>query len=403
MAPEQPEILSMNTTENTSAPILAAITNTLAAQGSLSFVSRKDILKAADAHGIAHSWVYQNLITETRRVARGKYNLSDLQDEASEVPAPAPKAPAPEAEAPAPVMNMVQSTHSVEEQTYVPEKDPLFVRWGPFKDIDSLVASNQFCPVFVSGLSGNGKTFQIEQAAAKNSRKYIRVQINPETDEDDLIGGFRLIDGNTVFAKGPVIRAMEEGALLLLDEIDRGSNKLMCLQSVLEGKSVLLKKTGETIYPATGFNVIATANTKGRGSDDGRFTAANIVDDAFLERFAATIEQPWPTKAAEKKIVLRHMEAADCVDEAFADLLVRWAGVIRKTFEDEGVEEVISTRRLCHIVKCFSIFNDRVKSIGMAVSRFDSDTSEAFLDLYGKIDSGEISEAEAETESTTTE
>lgn len=353
--------------------------------------SKAPIVEKAIEFGKSSGWAHRVILTPERRVGWGKYDLSELVSDSEPAqespPASEPKQPT--------TMAMVQSAHSVKEQSYVPEIDSLFVRWGPFKDIEQIAASKQFCPVLVSGLSGNGKTFQVEQAAAKTKRKYIRVQINPETDEDDLIGGFRLIDGNTVFAKGPVIRAMEEGALLLLDEIDRGSNKLMCLQSVLEGKSVLLKKTGETVFPAQGFNVIATANTKGRGSDDGRFTAATIIDDAFLERFAATIEQPWPTKSVEKRIVLRHMESYDCGDENFADLLVRWAGVIRKTFEDEGVEEVISTRRLCHVAKCFGIFNDRRKAIKMAISRFDSDTAEAFSDLYDKIDSGEISDEEA--------
>jgi len=368
----------------------AQIARSLLKGNTESIAGKKEIVQAAIEHGKTAGWANRVMITSERRASFGQYDMKDfLEVEIPESSAPPVSEPVENVN-----FNMVQATHSVQEQSYVPTKDPLFVRWGPFKEIDSFVASKQYCPVFISGLSGNGKTFQVEQAAAKNKRKYVRVQINPETDEDDLIGGFRLIDGNTVFEKGPVVRAMEEGALLLLDEIDRGSNKLMCLQSVLEGKSVLLKKTGETVYPAPGFNVIATANTKGRGSDDGRFTAASIVDDAFLERFAATIEQPWPTKGAEKKIVMRHMEAADGVDESFAELLVRWANVIRKTFEDEGVEEVISTRRLCHVVKCFAIFNDRVKSIKMAVSRFDKETSEAFLDLYTKIDAGEISEAD---------
>jgi cobaltochelatase CobS len=245
-----------------------------------------------------------------------------------------------------------------------------------------------FYPVYISGLSGNGKTFMVEQAAAKAKREFIRVQINPETDEDDLLGGFRLINGETVFSKGPVLKAMENGAILLLDEIDRATNKIMCLQGILEGKPVLVKKTGETISPAPGFNVIATANTKGKGSEDGRFVAASIIDDAFLERFTVAIDQQFPSAKTEKKIVLNHMEKFGSSDDTFAEKLVTWADIIRKTFYDDGVDEVISTRRLCHIVQTYSIFNDKLKAIELCIARFDDDTKAAFLDLYTKVDDG---------------
>ena len=255
-----------------------------------------------------------------------------------------------------------------------------------------------FYPTFITGLSGNGKTMMVEQACAKAGRQYVRVQITPETDEDDLIGGFRLINGETVFFKGPVVHAMEAGAILLIDEIDRASNKLMCLQGVLEGKPVLLKKTGEVVKPAPGFNVIATANTKGKGSEDGRFTAAMIIDDAFLERFTITMEQPFPTLNIEKKIVVKHMEKFGSVDKEYADKLCVWAEVIRKTFEDDGVDEVVSTRRLCHIAQTFAIFNDRVKAIELCISRFDSDTKAAFIDLYTKVDADALPKEETPTE-----
>ena len=245
-----------------------------------------------------------------------------------------------------------------------------------------------FYPIYISGMSGNGKTFMVEQSCAKLNREFIRVQINPETDEDDLLGGFRLIDGETVFAKGPVLKAMENGAILLLDEIDRATNKIMCLQGILEGKPVLVKKTGETITPQAGFNVIATANTKGKGSDDGRFTAASIIDEAFLERFTISIDQKFPSKKVETKIVMKHMSKFNKIDEGFADKLTTWADIIRKTFDDDGVDEVISTRRLCHIVQSYAIFNNRLKAIDLCISRFDDDTKEAFLDLYTKVDSG---------------
>ena len=272
------------------------------------------------------------------------------------------------------------------EEVYVPPMDETFVPWGNFKDLLMIVKSRMFYPTYISGLSGNGKTFMIEQAASKVGREYVRVQISPETDEDDLIGGFRLIDGETVFQKGPVIKAMEAGALLMIDEIDRGTNKIMCLQGVLEGKPVLIKKTGEVITPANGFNILATANTKGRGSDDGRYSAAGLIDDAFLERFTITMEQKFPSAAIEKKIIMNHMKKFEKIDEEFADLLIGWAGAIRATFDDDGIDEVISTRRLCHIVQTFSIFGKRDKAIALCVNRFDDETKEAFLDLYEKVD-----------------
>jgi len=281
----------------------------------------------------------------------------------------------------------VQNVQSVmNDEIFVPEQDPYFVRWGHFSDVEAIVASNLFYPVYVTGLSGNGKTMMVEQACAKAKKQYLRVQITPETDEDDLIGGFRLVNGETVFAEGPVIKAMKTGALLLIDELDRGSNKIMCLQGVLEGKPVLIKKTGEIVKPAEGFNVIATANTKGKGSEDGRFIAANIIDEAFLERFTITMEQPYPTSGIEKKIIKKHMDKFNKVDDDFAEMLTIWSETIRKTFEDGGVDDLISTRRLCHIVQTFSIFGDRQKAIELCVNRFDVDTKEAFIELYQKVD-----------------
>lgn len=272
------------------------------------------------------------------------------------------------------------------DEVFIPSKEDTYVVWGNFKDVEKIIQSRIFYPTYITGLSGNGKTMMVEQACAKANREYVRIQITPETDEDDLIGGFRLVNGETVFNKGPVIKAMERGAILLIDEIDRGSNKIMCLQGVLEGKPVLIKKTGEVVSPSNGFNVIATANTKGKGSDDGRFIAATIIDEAFLERFTITLEQPYPSASVEKKIVIKHMEKFNCVDTDFADLLTVWSETIRKTFEDGGVDEIISTRRLCHIVQSFSIFGDRQKAIELCVNRFDEDTKEAFIDLYSKVD-----------------
>jgi hypothetical protein len=305
------------------------------------------------------------------KVSRGVYNL-----EAALVPFRSAKST---------VQNIGVSSVSNDE-VYVPEIDGTFVAWGNSTDISKIIKSGEFYPTFVTGLSGNGKTFMIEQACAKAGREYVRVQISPETDEDDLIGGFRLLNGETVFQKGPVIKAMEAGAILLIDEIDRGTNKIMALQGVLEGKPILIKKTGEVVKPAKGFNAIATANTKGKGSDDGRFTAATILDEAFLERFTITIEQKYPTPKTEKKILMNHMEKFNSVDDEFADLLIGWADTIRKTYEDEGIDEVISTRRLCHIVQTFGIFGKRDKAVQLCINRFDDDTRDAFLDLYTKVD-----------------
>jgi hypothetical protein len=276
----------------------------------------------------------------------------------------------------------------VNEEKSFAKADPTFVPWGAFHDVVKMIKSQMFYPVYVSGLSGNGKTFMVEQACSKLNREFIRVQINPETDEDDLLGGFRLINGETVFSKGPVLKAMENGAILLLDEIDRATNKIMCLQGILEGKPVLVKKTGETITPAPGFNVIATANTKGKGSEDGRFTAASIIDEAFLERFTVAIDQKFPSPSIETKILNNHMTKFGAEDTDFVEKLVTWADIIRKTFYDDGVDEVISTRRLCHIAQTFSIFKNRAKAIDLCIARFDDDTKSAFLDLYTKVDDG---------------
>ena len=273
-------------------------------------------------------------------------------------------------------------------QNLVPSPFEGFVSWGHHSTIKQVVKSGMFYPIFVTGLSGNGKTLMIEQVHAELKKELIRVNITIETDEDDLLGGFRLVNGETKFVPGPVIEAMQRGCTLLLDECDLGSNKLMCLQPVLEGKGVYLKKVNKWVTPKEGFNVMATANTKGKGSEDGRFIGTNILNEAFLERFAITIEQPYASNAVEKRIVLGSMKKYGSVDEKFATNLVQWSEVIRKTFYDGGIDEVISTRRLDHIVKAFAIFKDKMKSIELAVNRFDEDTKVSFLDLYSKIDAG---------------
>jgi hypothetical protein len=330
---------------------------------------------------------WDSLMQKSNRVKIGTYDLAGLIE------------PLRESAISTSVVNSIpaqaaQMQSIVNEEKNFAQLDDTFIAWGPYHDIVKIIKSDMFYPTYIAGLSGNGKTFMVEQACAKVGKEFIRVQINPETDEDDLLGGFRLINGETVFSKGPVLKAMENGAVLLLDEIDRATNKIMCLQGILEGKPVLVKKTGDIVYPAEGFNVIATANTKGKGSDDGRFTAASIIDDAFLERFTISVDQQFPSLSIEKKIVLKHMEKFDCIDDDFADKLVTWADIIRKTFYDDGVDEVISTRRLCHIVQTFSIFDKRDKAIDLCISRFDNDTKEAFLDLYTKVDADEYNPAE---------
>lgn len=291
---------------------------------------------------------------------------------------------------------VTQAKLAVEVDNLIPVVDPTYVAFGFHSDLNKIIKSGLFYPTFISGLSGNGKTTMVEQVCAKAKREAIRVNISVETDEDDLIGGNTLVDGNVVYREGPVLTAMKRGAVLILDEIDRGSNKLMCLQAILEGKPYFNKKTGEVVQPAPGFNIIATANTKGRGSDDGKFISAQILDEAFLERFAVTIEQQYPTEAQELKIVLGKMNKVGKVDQDFAEKLVRWADVIRKTFSEGAIDDLVSTRRIEHIVNAYAMFDNRMKAIELCVNRFDEDTRQAFLDLYTKVDAGVDTSEETE-------
>ena len=322
-------------------------------------------------------------------VSRGVYSLpiagNDFSPSLTDVPL-VPEEPK------EPVVSQAAFVVSSLVGNIVPDKDPVFVPWGSFTDIKKIVSSKAFYPIFVTGLSGNGKTMNVSQACAATNRECIRVNITIETDEDDLLGGYRLQDGQTVWQNGPVIEAMERGALLLLDEIDLASNKIMCLQPILEGNGVFLKKINRFVKPSKGFNVIATANTKGQGSDDGKFIGTNILNEAFLERFPITIEQAYPTNKIETKILLNVMSDKGLtkdVDSEFAKSLVTWADIIRKTYYEGGVDELISTRRLVHIVEAFSIFKNKMKAIEMCTNRFDLDTKTSFLDLYTKIDGGE--------------
>jgi len=284
------------------------------------------------------------------------------------------------------VVNLIAT--NMERQNLVPAKFEGFVSWGNFSLIEKVVKSGMFYPIFITGLSGNGKTLMVEQVCAKLNKELIRVNITIETDEDDLLGGFRLVKGETKFVPGPVIEAMERGCTLLLDECDLGSNKLLALQPVLEGKGVYLKKINKWVTPKEGFNVMATANTKGQGSDDGRFIGTNILNEAFLERFAITMEQPYASPAVETKIVLGAMKKYGVEDVEFAKNLVTWADVIRKTYYEGAVAEIISTRRLDHIAKAFAIFGDKMQSIELCCARFELETKESFIDLYTKIDDG---------------
>ena len=304
------------------------------------------------------------------KVGRGKWNLEVTQQKVEEIERTF--------QAPAVVPPV--------EQNLIPDKDDTFVKFGNFNDIKKIISSNLFYPTFITGLSGNGKTFSVEQACAQLKRELIRVNITIETDEDDLIGGFRLVNGETAWHNGPVIEALERGAILLLDEIDLASNKILCLHSVLEGKGVFLKKIGRFVKPAAGFNVIATANTKGKGSDDGRFIGTNVLNEAFLERFPVTFEQSYPAPATEQKILEGIALDLGVEDRDFCKRLVDWADIIRKTFYDGGIEEIISTRRLVHIIRAYSIFGNKAKAIDVCTARFDDETKQAFIELYDKVD-----------------
>jgi hypothetical protein len=329
---------------------------------------------AADVRGYCASKniSYQTITKrlENFKVGRGKWNLEVTQQKVEEIertfqsPAVLPSTP----------------------QNLVPDKDDTFVKFGNFNDIKKIIQSRIFYPAFITGLSGNGKTISVEQACSQLKRELIRVNITVETDEDDLIGGFRLVNGETAWHNGPVIEALERGAILLLDEVDLASNKILCLQSVLEGKGVFLKKIGRFVKPTAGFNVIATANTKGKGSEDGRFIGTNVLNEAFLERFPVTFEQSYPVPTVEQKILEGVALDLGVKDNDFCKRLVDWADVIRKTFYDGGIEEIISTRRLVHIVRAYAIFGDKAKAIQVCVNRFDDETKQSFLELYDKID-----------------
>ena len=404
----------------------AAVTWSTENNKDLSSVSKTDLSEIADSVDMAFPhWITR---VPTYKVGRGTWFVPVDDNTASTVKAKAPvkvESGSPESAGKAddsvvisadeivkaavvddrPTMvEMTKGTTSV--VTNVPDKDPLFVPFGNFSDVESIFKSNMFYPVYVTGLSGNGKTFMIEQAAAKASRELFRVNITVETDEDDLLGGFRLVNGETVWFDGPVVEAMRKGAILLLDEVDLASTKIMCLQPILEGKGVFLKKINEFVECAPGFNIVATANTKGKGDDTGNFIGAGVLNEAFLERFPITVEQEYPTNAVEKKILGKVFDKLNISDSEFIDKLVSWADIIRKTYMEGAIDQLITTRRLVHISNAYAIFNmDRMKAITMCVNRFDEETKVAMTDLYTKVDAEATATAPATpiTETETTE
>ena len=344
---------------------------------------KKDTVTRAEINALVKKKVIKNpswLKSDKYKVDRGVYTLNvDSMDDTTTVDTTDTK-----------ISNDTKAAYIVSSLTdnVVPAKDTDFVNFGNYADIKNIVKSKKFYPVFITGLSGNGKTLAVTQACAESKREMIRCNITIETDEDDLLGGYRLKDGQTVWQNGPVIEAMERGAVLLLDEIDLASNKIMCLQPILEGSGVYVKKINKFVKPKLGFNVIATANTKGQGSDDGKFIGTNVLNEAFLERFPVTFEQQYPTAKVEEKIVAQKLASAGKRDQKFAHNLVTWADVIRKTYTDGGVDEIISTRRLVHIAEAYGIFKNKMKAIAVCTNRFDDDTKSSFVDLYTKVDSG---------------
>ena len=358
-------------------------------------LSRSDVFKLSkETHNIGWpSW----FLRSPYKIGKGMFKLpspdgildiedtSEISEESSIVSLATNSTAAMKTEEVSMATNVIEFPNT-DKESYVPSRVREYVKFGHYGDVKTIKKSGQFYPVFITGLSGNGKTMMIEQVHAELKKELFRVNITIETDEDDLIGHYALVDGKTVWQDGPVTMAMERGATLLLDEVDLASNKIMCLQPVLEGNPLLIKKEGRIVRPKEGFTVMATANTKGKGSEDGRFIGTNILNEAFLERFPITVEQEYPSVSVERKIIIKLMESLGCEDSEFAGKLVDWADLIRKTFYDGGVDEIIATRRLVHIVQAFSIFNDRMKSIAMCVARFDDQTKDTFMDLYSKLD-----------------
>ena len=362
--------------------------------GSEAVINRDIITQVCNESGAPYP--YWLVTKEQYRYDRGQYKVPPSGEKIIKAKVKEPELEVAYAQ-PAQVLEFRQPKLVDDSEPSVPQKWPDYVPFGFYKDMKNIISSKAFYPIFVTGLSGNGKTLMVEQVCAELGRECIRVNISVETDETDLLGGPTLVNGNVVNRDGPVLIAMKRGAVLLIDEVDRGSNKLMCLQGIMEGKPHYNKKSGEMVYPKNGFTIIATANTKGRGSDEGKYLS-QILDDAFLERFPITVEQEYPDVKTEKKILTPLIE-----DKEFVEHLCQWADVVRKSYDEGATDEIISTRRLVHIAKAFTIFKDRMKAITLCVNRFDEETKMAFLDLYSKVDSSVESPANTSTISTTSE
>ena len=382
-----------------------AFIDAASAAGYTSPLNRADVVAIVDEFGDSHGFSWPSWITAdtNRRLDRGVFDVPELSGQDAPAAATPAAAPAPAPTAPAPVLKTVetapQTQFNLTAGSYVPDRLSTYVPWGHFKDVESIIKSGIFAPTFITGLPGNGKTTMAEQICARHKREFFRVNITAMTDEEDLIGGFRLVDGETVWQDGPVIHAMKRGGILLLDEVDQGTPKMMCLQPVLEGKPIFVKKINQWVEPAKGFTVVCTANTKGQGDADGRFAGAQVLNGAFLDRMAFTFEQGYPAVTVEKKIVKKNMDAHGCRDDEFADMLVRWADIIRQSFYEGSVDEVVTTRRLIDAVSAFHIFGDRLKAVELVIARFDEDTKDAFRSLYTKVDGDAITD-NAETQGT---
>ena len=356
--------------------------------GDIKEITRAQLVKVEKKHKVSFpQWLVSN---KDLKIKKGLFKMPSGSDTDVSKPTTMEKVVAPETKK--------EAAYVVSSLTgnITPNKDKNFVSFGNYPDVKNIIKSNRFYPVFITGLSGNGKTMSVTQACADLKRELIRVNITIETDEDDLLGGFRLKDGQTVWSNGPIIEAMERGAVLLLDEIDLASNKIMCLQPILEGSGVFVKKINRFVKPAHGFNVVATANTKGQGSDDGKFIGTNVLNEAFLERFPITFEQSYPKPSVEEKILTNTLKSAGKSDKDFCKKLVTWADVIRKTYFDGGVDEIISTRRLVHIIQAYAIFGKKMKAVEVCTNRFDNDTKNSFIELYTKVDAGATAEQIAE-------
>ena len=375
-----------------------AFIDAASAAGYTSPLNRADVVAIVDEFGDSHGFSWPSWITadKARRLDRGVFDVPELSGQDAPVAAKPAAAPAPAPAAPAPVLKTVetapQTQFNLTAGSYVPDRLGTYVPWGHFKDVEAIIKSGIFAPTFITGLPGNGKTTMAEQICARHKREFFRVNITAMTDEEDLIGGFRLVDGETVWQDGPVVHAMKRGGILLLDEVDQGTPKMMCLQPVLEGKPIFIKKINQWVEPAKGFTVVCTANTKGQGDADGRFAGAQVLNGAFLDRMAFTFEQGYPAVATEKKIVKKNMDAHGCRDDEFADMLVRWADIIRQSFYEGSVDEVVTTRRLIDAVSAFHIFGDRLKAVELVIARFDDDTKDAFRSLYTKVDGDAVTD-----------